>query len=91
MTDTTKAIRTNTPDEIADLDQVPPYYLRPNQLEFVRKAEQEGFKVDYTYSGRGMFGRLCPAVRLSREDRGAFGFRGASRDSLGLGEVIYMS
>lgn len=92
MTDTTtRPEKTNTPEELADLDHAPPYYLKPRQIEFVKAAEAQGFEVDYTYSGRGMYGRRCPAVRLGRDEQGAFGFRGASLDGLGLGSVIYMT
>ncbi len=66
---------------------LPPYELTDRQRAFVKKAEAEGFEVDYTYSGRGMYGRRCPAVRC---DAGEFGFRGASQDQMGLGVVVYM-
>lgn len=62
------------------------YELSPGQKRFVAKAKREGFEVDYGYSGRGMFGRKCPAVRCRH---GEFGFRGASTDSMGLGIVVY--
>lgn len=68
----------------------PNYELTKTQKAFVRKAEAEGFKIDYGYSGRCMYGRCCPAVRLGRDEIGAFGFRGASSDAMGLGQVIYM-
>lgn len=66
----------------------PNYELSESQKKFSRKAIKEGFEVDYGYSGRGMFGKLCPAVRLDRS--ADFGFKGASSDSMGLGVVVYM-
>lgn len=64
-----------------------PYDLTDNQVKFVRKALKEGFEIDYTYSGRFMFGERCPAVRCKA---GEFGFKGALSDSMGLGVVIYL-
>lgn len=66
--------------------------LSPAQIAFVQKAIDEGFgeKLDFTYSGRGMYGKLCPAVILGQDERNDFGFKGASADSMGLGSVIYM-
>ena len=65
-----------------------PYELTEKQKAFVRAVEAEGLEVYYTYSGRGMFGRQCPAVNLDGGE--SFGFRGSSQDSMGLGTVIYM-
>lgn len=61
---------------------------RPDQVKFINKAIREGFELRYDYSGRGMYGRQCPAVVCAR---GAFGFKGASTDSMGLDQVVYMS
>lgn len=66
-----------------------PYELTENQKKFVKKALKEGFEVRYDYSGRGMYGKQCPAVYLKRDQVGDFGFKGASSDSMGLGQVIY--
>jgi hypothetical protein len=46
------------------------------------------------YSGRGMFGKTCPAVSTSTpitaiEEAAAMGMRGAVIDSLGMGSVVY--
>jgi hypothetical protein len=38
--------------------------LTKNQLQFVVDAEIAGLKVNFSYSGRCMFGRTCPAVRV---------------------------
>lgn len=69
-------------------DNKPDYKLTDRQKRFVRKAEREGHEVDYGYSGRGMYGRSCPAVRISYQTE--FEYKGASWDSMGLGYVIYM-
>ena len=65
----------------------PDYELSAAQKKFVAKAKRDGFEIDYTYSGRGMYGKQCPAVRCRH---GEFGCKGASSDSMGLGIVIYM-
>lgn len=77
-------------DYRAEPINAPPYELSKTQAAFVRKAEKEGFEIEYGYSGRFMYGRKCPAVYLGHDEVGAFGFRGAKKDNLGLGEVIYM-
>lgn len=63
------------------------YSLSDAQKKFIRKAKREGFEVDFTYSGRGMFGKQCPAVICNA---GEFGFKGAAHDQMGKGVVIYM-
>lgn len=66
----------------------PDYELSANQKKFVDDAETQGVEVDYTYSGRGMFGKCCPGVRL--DDVGGFGTKAhTSSDSMGLGFVVY--
>lgn len=65
----------------------PNYELSDKQKSFVRKAKKEGFEVNYSYSGRGMFGRKCPSVVCRR---GEFGFKGCSVDNMGLDMVYYM-
>ena len=41
---------------------MPNYELSKNQKKFVKDAQAQGFKVDYSYSGRFMYGRCCPSV-----------------------------
>mgnify|MGYP001612337914 FL=1 len=65
----------------------PDYELSAQQKAFVRKAKRDGFEVDFNYSGRGMMGKQCPAVRCGH---GQFGFRGAASDQMGRGIVVYM-
>lgn len=65
-----------------------PYQLSDNQKRFVKDAEKEGKEVDFTYSGRFMYGEQCPSVRLDRGER--FNTRAkVTEDSLGLGTVVY--
>jgi hypothetical protein len=64
------------------------YELSDNQKRFVADAEAQDCEVDYTYSGRGMYGQKCPAVRISSV--GDFGTKAStSSDSMGLGFVVY--
>lgn len=68
----------------------PDYQLTPQQKRFVKKAESEGYKVNYDYSGRGMYGRKCPSIIIKRFEED-FIFRNSSSDSMGLDKVIYMA
>ena len=64
--------------------------LTGNQFLFVQEAEEQGLEVDYTYSGRFMYGATCPAVRLSMDDLIRVKFTANVRqDDMGLGKVIY--
>lgn len=71
-----------------------PYELTKNQLTFCRAAVRAGLEIDFHYSGRGMDGKECPAIRVDR----AYGVRPNeklktkatfSQDSMGLGVVLY--
>lgn len=68
----------------------PALRLSDNQKRFVNSARRAGHTVDYGYSGRGMYGRTCPAVRLRRGDEWRPG-RGVQfqTDGMGLGTVVY--
>ena len=64
-----------------------PSTFSANQKLFVRAAERAGLDV-MSYSGRGMFGDVCPAVSV----RSASDFRTRAKvttDSLGMGVVVY--
>lgn len=64
------------------------YEFSDNQKVFIADAEDAGYEVDYTYSGRGMFGAKCPAVRLDFGEH----FNSDSKyktDSMGRGTVVY--
>lgn len=73
---------------IKHFDNTPPYELTDAQKRFVRKARREGLRIDYGYSGRGMFGAKCPAVTV--DYIGSFSFKGARSDNMGRSFVIYM-
>jgi len=67
----------------------PDYELSANQKKFVAKVKKEGLEKElrFDYSGRGMFGRKCPAVVAPN---GAFSFKGCSVDNMGLDMVYYV-
>ncbi len=66
---------------------VPDYELSDNQKKFVKKAKKEGFTLRYDYSGRGMFGKKCPAVVAPS---GEFSYKGCKVDNMGLEMVYYV-
>ncbi len=63
--------------------------LTDNQKLFVSDASDQGFDVDYFYSGRGMYGKTCPSIIEERHgDR--FGTKANTQsDSMGMDTVIY--
>lgn len=62
--------------------------LTENQIQFCRDALRAGLEVDYSYSGRGMEGKTCPAVRL--DDIADFKTTaGYNTDQMGKGFVVY--
>lgn len=66
------------------------YTLTGNQFQFVVEAEEQGLEVDYHYSGRGMYGRYCPAVRIDNDELTRVKFTAdVWRDNMGLGWVLY--
>ena len=65
-----------------------PYDLTRNQEQFCLDAEKEGFEIDFTYSGRGMYGKACPAVRLESTETFSTSAN-YTQDSMGLGTVLY--
>jgi hypothetical protein len=66
------------------------YTLTDNQSLFVQEAEEQGLNVYYDYSGRGMYGDLCPAVNIDADDLMRIKFTSnVCRDNMGLGYVIY--
>ncbi len=67
---------------------MPEKKLSANQKKFVRQAENAGLEVDFGYSGRGMYGETCPAVRVDYSDDFKTTANTCS-DSMGRGIVIY--
>jgi hypothetical protein len=83
--DLTKAMEVHGIADEYDLLKV---IYTPNQLQFIEDAESECLEVDYTYSGRCMYGDTCPAVRVdSHNDLKTKA--NTSIDGMGLGIVIY--
>jgi hypothetical protein len=66
------------------------YELSEKQVRFCVEAEEQGCDIDFNYSGRGMFGRKCPAV-ITDEDTEFNPTMRVQRDSMGTGAVIYIS
>ena len=60
------------------------------ETKFTEKAEELGYAV-YQYSGRGMFGRRCPAVTVSNVANfiAEMGMKGLKWDNMGLNYVVY--
>ncbi len=62
--------------------------LSSNQKKFVKDIEAQGLKVDYSYSGRGMFGKTCPSVTMQNPSN--LGTKAKTEiDHMGLGYIIY--
>lgn len=59
-----------------------------NQRRFIADAEDEGLDIDYGYSGRGMYGDYCPAVRCDSHND-LHTKANTKIDSMGKGIVIY--
>lgn len=66
-----------------------------DKLEVIRQvAEAVGGEVYEQYSGRGMYGESCVGIdceddREAIEEAASRGLRGALRDSLGTGFIVY--
>ncbi len=63
---------------------------KEKEEEFKRKAEQLGYEVK-EYSGRGMFGRICPSVTVDNylDFIAEMGMKGLKVDNMGLMYVVY--
>jgi hypothetical protein len=66
------------------------YELSDNQKVFVEDAENAGLEVDHTYSGRFMYGKCCPAVRVDSPHEFQTSAEGVRWDNMGLGFVVYV-
>lgn len=70
------------------INDLPEHIYSKNQLQFIEDAEQTDFEIDYEYSGRGMFGDVCPCIRCdSHNDLKTKA--NTVIDSMGKGIVIY--
>ena len=64
------------------------YSLSENQIQFCKDAEDCGLDIDFSYSGRGMFGETCPSVTIP--DRNDITTSAEVReDSMGRDVVVY--
>jgi hypothetical protein len=67
---------------------LPEHIYSSNQLIFIEDAENSCLEIDYGYSGRGMYGDVCPCVRC--DSHNDLKTTADTRiDSMGLGIVIY--
>ena len=70
------------------INGLPEHIYSENQLQFIEDAEQTEFDIDYSYSGRGMYGDVCPCIRCdSHNDLKTKA--NTVMDSMGKGIVIY--
>lgn len=60
-----------------------------NQKKFIRLAKKSNLEIDYTYSGRGMYGKTCPCVRVDSLSEWQGNPHQFQIDNMGLGFVIY--
>lgn len=75
-------------DERSAILYIDKYAYSENQLQFIEDAKEEGLEIDYLYSGRGMFGDVCPSVTVdSHHDLKTKA--NTRMDSMGLHVVIY--
>lgn len=49
---------------VEDVAEIPQLVYSKNQLQFIEDAQNCGLNVNYGYSGRGMFGNICPSVTV---------------------------
>ena len=67
---------------------LPEYIYSENQLLFIEDAENQGHKIIYNYSGRGMYSDCCPAIFC--DNHNDLKTKANTKiDSMGLGIVIY--
>jgi len=64
--------------------------LTIKEKKFKEKAESLGYTVR-TYSGRGMFGRSCPAVTVDNPNDfiAEIGMKGLKIDNMGRSYIVY--
>ena len=85
---TEKRERTIVSDTLEGYEENESYALSENQARFVADAEDSGLEVDFWYSGRGMYGKYCPAVKVAQANDIATKAN-VREDSLGRGVVVY--
>jgi hypothetical protein len=72
-----------------DFEEAAGYKLSDNQVKFCQEAEDDVQDIDYTYSGRGMYGNKCPAVRIGRDDDDFKSTAKTQTDGMGTEHIIY--
>lgn len=77
------------PCEWYEEEKVVEQVLSEKQKKFVELCEAEGLEIDYDYSGRGMYGKTCPAVRVDGLDELSFNPNKYCVDNMGRGYVVY--
>ena len=65
--------------------------LTDNEEKFMNKAESLGYEIE-EYSGRGMFGKICPSVIVDNpmDFIAEIGMKGLFVDNIGLKYVVYI-
>jgi hypothetical protein len=71
-----------------NIQDLPKLIYTKNQLLFIEDAEDAGLEIKYGYSGRGMFGDVCPAVHCDSHNDITTKAK-TCIDGMGLGIVIY--
>lgn len=69
------------------ISDLPKLIYSNNQLLFIKDMEENGYEIDYNYSGRGMFGETCPSVVT--DDNNLPTKAKLQVDSMGLSRVFY--
>lgn len=72
-----------------EMTQVPELIYSERQLKFIDDVIKSGLSIDYTYSGRGMFGDTCPSVRVDNMNDLRTDTK-PTCDNMGLGYVLYV-
>lgn len=67
---------------------IEPLIYSKNQLLFIKDAQDTDYEIDYGYSGRGMYGDCCPAIRCDSHNDITTKAK-TQIDSMGKGIVIY--
>ena len=70
------------------LETVDELIYSANQLQFIEDVRNSSVPMDWTYSGRAMYGDVCPSVVVERESQCQTSAKVLS-DNMGLDTVIY--
>jgi hypothetical protein len=84
-------LRSQLPEELKDIENfsdLEPLIYSDNQVKFINEAQEQGLDIDYNYSGRAMYGDVCPSVEVEHSSD----FKTTANyytDSMGLDIVMY--